>query len=244
MTSRPTLPLKRFYSTREAPCPYLSGRLERKVFTELNGDERNPMHMHEALTAAGFRRSHGIAYKPMCENCSACVPVRVRVADFVPTRSMRRVVLANRHLVAAERPAFASREQYEIFARYVSSRHGDGGMAGMTGGDYAAMVEETPIETSMTEYRDGGGTLVAAALADHLQDGLSMVYSFFDPSRARQSLGTFMILWHIAAAAERGLDYLYLGYWIRDSRKMAYKVRFQPIEGLLTDRWAPLPALD
>lgn len=242
MTSSPTLPPKRFYSTREAPCPYLSGRLERKVFTELDRDDRDPVHTHEALTAAGFRRSHGIAYKPVCENCSACVPVRVRVADFVPTRSMRRVLLANRHLVADERPAFASPEQYRIFARYVSSRHGDGGMAEMGLGDYVAMVEETPIETSMTEYRDDGGTLVAAALTDHLQDGLSMVYSFFDPSCGRQSLGTFMILRHIAAAAERGLDHLYLGYWIRGSRKMAYKVRFQPIEGLTANRWAALAA--
>ena len=243
MTSSPKLPLKRFYSTRAAPCPYLSGQLERKVFTELEGGERDPAHTHDALTAAGFRRSHGIAYKPVCDNCSACVPVRVRVADFVPTRSMRRVLVANRHLAADERPAFASPEQYEVFARYVASRHGEGGMAEMDFADYIAMVEETPIETSLTEFRDDG-TLVAAALTDHLQDGLSMVYSFFDPALARQSLGTFMILWHIATAAARRLDHLYLGYWIRDSRKMAYKVRFRPVEGLTADRWAPITGLD
>ncbi len=244
MTSSPKLPLKRFYSTREAPCPYLSGRLERKVFTELDSDERDPVHMHEALTAAGFRRSHGIAYKPVCGNCSACVPVRVRVAQFVPTKSMRRVLLANRHLIADERPAFASSEQYGIFAKYVSCRHGDSGMADMEVPAYTAMVEETPIETTMIEYRDESGTLVAAALTDYLQDGLSMVYSFFDPACKRRSLGTFMILWHIAAAAERGLDYLYLGYWVRGSRKMAYKVRFRPIEGLMTNQWAPITAVD
>jgi len=240
MTPSLTLPLKRFYSTREAPCPYLSDQLERKVFTELDSDELDPLQMHEALTAAGFRRSHGIAYKPICKNCSACIPVRVRVAEFTPTRSMRRVLLANQHLVADEQPAFASSDQYEIFAKYVSSRHGESGMANMTFADYTAMVEESPIETSIVEYRDNSGVLLGAALIDYLQDGISMVYSFFDPACTRQSLGTFMILWHIDTAVVRGLDYLYLGYWIQNSRKMGYKVRFQPIEGLINNQWAPV----
>ena len=244
MTSSPKLPLKRFYSTREAPCPYLSGQLERKVFTELDCDERDPVHMHEALTAAGFRRSHSIAYKPVCENCSACIPVRVRVAEFVPTRSMRRVIMQNRHLTTDERPAFASNEQYDVFTKYVTARHGDGGMAEMDHADYVAMIEETPIDTSIVEFRDGRGILQAAALTDSLQDGLSMVYSFFDPDCARQSLGTFMILWHIATAIERGLDYLYLGYWIKDSQKMSYKTRFKPVEGLETNEWAPVDTID
>ena len=232
--------MKRFYSTREAPCPYISDKLERKVFTELDSDEREPVQIHEALTAAGFRRSHGIAYKPICKNCSACIPVRVRVAEFTPTRSMRRVLLANQHLVADEKPAYASSDQYEIFAKYVSSRHAESGMADMNFADYTAMVEESPIETSIVEYRDNSGVLVGAALIDHLKDGLSMVYSFFDPACTRQSLGTFMILWHITTAVERGLDYVYLGYWIQNSRKMGYKVRFQPIEGLITNQWAPI----
>ena len=244
MTSSSKLPLKRFYSTREAPCPYLSDQLERKVFTELDSDERDPVHMHEALTAAGFRRSHSIAYKPVCETCTACIPVRVRVAEFEPTRSMRRVILANQHLYADERPAFASTEQFEVFARYVASRHGEGGMADMDFPDYVAMVEETPIETSIVEYRDSRGTLQAAALTDYLQDGLSMVYSFFDPACTRQSLGTFMILWHIATAVELGLDYLYLGYWIKDSQKMSYKTRFKPVERLVTNKWATISSDD
>ena len=240
MTPSLTLPLKRFYSTREAPCPYISDQLERKVFTELDSEGCAADHMHEALTAAGFRRSHGIAYKPICKTCSACIPVRVQVAEFTPTRSMRRVLLANQHLVADEQPAFASSDQYEIFAKYVSSRHGESGMAAMNFADYTAMVEESPIETSIVEYRDNSGVLVGAALIDYLEDGLSMVYSFFDPACRRQSLGTFMILWHIAIAVERGLDHLYLGYWIRNSRKMSYKVRFQPIEGLINNQWTPI----
>ena len=244
MTSSPKLPLKRFYSTREAPCPYLSGQLERKVFTELDGDDRDPVHTHEALTAAGFRRSHSIAYKPVCEGCSACIPVRVRVAEFIPTRSMRRVITRNRLFTAVEQPAFASTEQYEIFARYVASRHGDGGMAEMDFVDYVAMIEETPIETSIVEFRDSCGVLQAAALTDYLRDGLSMVYSFFDPACERQSLGTYMILWHVATAVERNLDYLYLGYWIKDSQKMSYKTRFKPVEGLLTNTWTHLSIED
>ena len=240
MTSSSKLPFKRFYSTREAPCPYLSGQLERKVFTELDSDERDPVHMHEALTAAGFRRSHSIAYKPVCESCTACVPVRVRVKEFAASKSMRRIIMANRHLSPDERPATASFEQYEVFARYVESRHGDGGMADMDFPDYVAMVEETPIETSIIEFRNDQGVLQAGALTDYLQDGLSMVYSFFEPDCARQSLGTFMVLWHIATAIERNLDYLYLGYWIKDSQKMSYKTRFKPAEGLIANKWSPI----
>lgn len=240
MTSGPTLPLKRFYSTRQSPCPYLPDRLERKVFTELVGTEREPDDLHETLTTAGFRRSHGIAYKPICQGCNECVPVRVPVATFAPTPSMRRVLANNRTLRAIETPTVATREQFDLFARYEASRHADGGMASMDFDDYQAMVEESPIRTEIYEFRASDGALRAVALTDVLRDGYSMVYSFFDPDQANSSPGTFMILWHLRRAVERNVAYVYLGYWIRESRKMAYKARFRPLERLGPAGWERL----
>ena len=239
MTSGLALPLKRFYSTRQAPCPYLPDRLERKVFTELVGGDREPEALHETLTAAGFRRSHGIAYKPICQGCDSCVPVRVRTAEFEPNPSLRRVLIRNAEIAVAETGALATPEQFDLFARYEQARHAEGGMASMDFDDYQAMVEESPIQTSLFEFRDPDGKLIAVALTDVMQDGLSMVYSFFEPGMARRSLGTYMILWHIHFAVGRGSTYLYLGYWIKESRKMAYKGRFTPLERLGPDGWTP-----
>jgi arginyl-tRNA--protein-N-Asp/Glu arginylyltransferase len=234
-----------FYLTAPSPCPYLPGREERKVFTHLVG-ERAP-ELNDILTHGGFRRSQSIAYRPACETCRACVSVRVVVEDFRPTRSMRRVAERNSDLVAEMRVPVPTSEQYSVFRGYLDSRHRDGGMADMTVLDYAMMVEDSHVETRIVEFRRrgpdsrisgrGNGPLLGVALTDVLSDGLSMVYSFFDPDVGGRSLGTFIILDHIARARRLGLPYVYLGYWVKGSKKMDYKGRFLPQERLTGDGW-------
>jgi arginyl-tRNA--protein-N-Asp/Glu arginylyltransferase len=234
-----------FYLTAPSPCPYLPGQEERKVFTHLVGERAG--ELNDLLTHGGFRRSQSIAYRPACENCRACVSVRVVAADFRPTRSMRRIRERNRDLVGEMRVAVPTSEQYSVFRSYLDARHRDGGMADMSVLDFAMMLEDSHVETRIVEYRRrgpdsaingrGGGQLLAVALTDVLSDGLSMVYSFFDSDEAARSLGTFMILDHIARARELALPYVYLGYWVRGSRKMDYKARFLPQQRLTPDGW-------
>ncbi len=229
-----------FYITQPAPCPYLHGRTERKIFSFLDGADAPSVN--GVLTRRGFRRSQNIIYTPACENCQACVPVRVVANEFELTRSRRRILKKNADLIRTEKPARATTEQYSVLRAYLDARHADGGMADMTVLDYAAMVEETAVETRIVEYRrrnseTGENTLIACALTDVLADGCSMVYSFFDPDEESASLGAYMILDHIRAAQEAGLDYVYLGYWVAGSAKMDYKVRFQPLEKLTETGW-------
>jgi arginine-tRNA-protein transferase len=231
-----------FYLTAPSTCPYLPGQEERKVFTHLVG-ERAP-DLNNLLTHGGFRRSQSIAYRPACERCRACVSVRVIAGEFHPTRSMRRVIDRNQDLEAEMQAAVPTAEQYSVFRAYLDARHYDGGMADMTVLDYAMMVEDSHVQTRLIEYRrrdddDTGrkGDLLAVALTDVLNDGLSMVYSFYEPEFEQRSLGTFMILDHIARARRMGLAYVYLGYWVRGSRKMDYKGRFLPQERLAPEGW-------
>jgi arginine-tRNA-protein transferase len=234
-----------FYLTAPSPCPYLPGAEERKVFTHLVG-ERAP-GLNDLLTHGGFRRSQSIAYRPACETCRSCVSVRVIAKDFRPSRNMRRVAERNADLVGDMRALVPTSEQYSVFRAYLDSRHRDGGMADMTVLDYAMMVEDSHVKTRLIEYRRrgpdssingrGAGTLLAVALTDVLGDGLSMVYSFFDPEAESRSLGTFMILDHIERARNMGLPYVYLGYWVIGSRKMDYKSRFLPQERLTPEGW-------
>lgn len=232
-----------FYLTAPAPCPYLSAQLERKVFTQLIG--RPARALNDALTHAGFRRSQNIAYKPACEGCAACVSVRVVAKAFAPSRSHKRIVRYNADLGVEIVTNVATHEQFELLRRYLDARHAGGGMAGMDEDDYMAMVEDSAVETHIVEYRlpatNGGkrGPLIAAALSDMLGDGLSMVYSFFDPRHPKRSLGSLMILDHVRRAQASQLDYVYLGYWVRGSRKMSYKVQFKPIEALGSEGWEP-----
>jgi arginine-tRNA-protein transferase len=231
-----------FYLTAPSPCPYLAGKEERKVFTHLVGERAG--ELNDILTHGGFRRSQSIAYRPACEGCRACVSVRVLCGEFRPSRSMRRITRRNADVTSEMRPAAPTSEQYSIFRAYLDSRHRDGGMADMTVLDYAMMVEDSHVETRIVEYRHrapgqaGQGDLIAVALTDVLGDGLSMVYSFFEPEESPRSLGTFMVLDHIARARAMGLGYVYLGYWVRGSSKMDYKSRFLPQERLLPDGWA------
>ena len=234
-----------FYLTATSPCPYLEGQEERKVFTHLAGPAARPLN--DLLTQGGFRRSQNIAYRPACRACNACVSVRVVVDEFAPGRSLRRVAARNGDLIGTPVAPEPTTEQYELFRRYVAARHGDGGMADMTVLDYAMMVEDTYVDTRVVEYRRRGpdsfttgrgeGDLVAVALSDALTDGLSLVYSFFEPDEDHRSLGTFMILDHIARARAAGLPYVYLGYWVEGSPKMDYKMRFRPQQHLQRDGW-------
>ena len=232
-----------FYVTAPQPCPYLPGRFERKLFTHLTHDK--PPALVDNLLKGGFRRSQNIAYMPYCEGCQACVSVRVVVGEFEPGRSLRRVIEINSDLVARRLQATPTSEQYSLFRGYIDARHADGGMADMTVLDYAMMVEDSIIDTFVTEYRaqplaaarGDKQPLLAVALCDRLSDGISMVYSFYEPEAHKRGLGTYMILEHIAYAKRLGVSYLYLGYWINGSPKMSYKRRFQPQEQLTGNGW-------
>lgn len=230
--------IPQFFLTPGGPCPYLPGKVERKVFARLGGNLAQPLS--EALTHSGFRRSQSIAYRPACDGCNACVSVRIRVADFVPSRNQKRIVKRSADLTRSEVMPEATREQFALLRTYLDSRHPGGGMSDMGLFDYVAMVEETPVQTHIVEYRQPDGTLMAGALTDRLKDGLSMVYSFFHPGEEARSLGTYMILDHVEAARAAGLPYVYLGYWVRGSDKMDYKIRFSPLEALGQNGWEEL----
>jgi len=234
-----------FYLTAPSPCPYLPGREERKVFTHLIG-RRSP-GLNDTLTQTGFRRSQTIAYRPACDQCRACVSVRVLVNEFEPSRNMRRVMELNSDLIGENCTPRPTSEQYSLFRSYLDARHADGGMTDMSVLDYSMMIEDTHVNTSVIEYRRRGpdssingrgeGPLLAVALTDVLSDGLSMVYSFYDTEQTERSLGTLMILDHIERARRLGLPHVYLGYWVEGSRKMAYKARFTPQERLGMEGW-------
>ncbi len=238
-----TAPIRfpRFFVTSPAPCPYLPGRSERKVFTELKGAHAD--QLNEALGRIGFRRSQTVAYRPSCLDCQACVSVRVVAEEFKASSSQKRELKRNRDLVVSECRPWATDEQFELLTKYLSVRHPDGGMSTMDELDYADMVEHTPVTSTLVEYReptdDGSpGKLVGACLTDRQGDGLSMIYSFYDPDHSgRAGLGNYIILDHIARAARSGLPYVYLGYWVDGSPRMQYKVRYRPLEQLTREGW-------
>ena len=234
-----------FYVTAPQSCPYLPGKLERKLFTHLTHDK--PPALIDNLLKGGFRRSQNIAYMPYCEGCQACVSVRVIVDEFRPGRSMRRIAERNADIAIRRITAIPTSEQYALFRAYIDRRHAEGGMADMTVLDFAMMIEDSIVDTFLTEYRlqpaDAGDTpfetwpLVGVMLCDQLSDGISMVYSFYDPDLDERSLGTFMILDHLDHARKVSLPYVYMGYWIEGSRKMNYKQRFGPQEKLTGNGW-------
>ncbi len=250
--SLPLLP--QFYVTAPQPCPYLDGRMERKLFTALQGPRA--MQLHDALSRQGFRRSQNVLYRPSCVECAACYSARIRVADFRPSRSQRRVLKKNRDMRREASTPWATEEQYALFRAYLEARHADGGMADMDIFEFAAMVEETPVRTRVIEYfrpaapdartiegistRPDGTRLSAVCLTDVMEDGLSMVYSFFDPATQHLSPGSYIILDHVEIAREAGLPYVYLGYWVPDSPKMGYKAQYGALEIYAEGRWQPL----
>ncbi len=232
---RHTLPIApQFYVTAPQPCPYLDGRFERKLFTALQGE--NAKRLNDALSKQGFRRSQNVLYRPSCAECTACLSARIRVADFAPNKSQRRTLKRNEGLRRDATSPWATEDQFALFRRYLDSRHADGGMADMDIFEFAAMIEETPVKSRVIEYasRGDGGRgpreLTAVCLTDVLDDGLSMVYSFYDPALVAHSLGTYIILDHVEIARSMGLPYVYLGYWVPGSRKMGYKANFAALE--------------
>ncbi|MEC7762915.1 MAG: arginyltransferase [Pseudomonadota bacterium] len=241
---RHTLPLApQFYVTAPQPCPYLDGRLERKLFTALQGEQADALN--DTLSKQGFRRSQNVLYRPSCSDCNACLSARIRVADFTESKSQRRTEKKNAQLARRTRAPWATEEQYELFRKYLDARHADGGMADMDVFEFAAMIEETPIKSRVIEYSvrsEDGKTrdLAAVCLTDVLDDGLSMVYSFYDPARHADSLGTYVILDHIRIAQEAGLPYVYLGYWVPGSPKMDYKSKFSALEVYFGGQWTPM----
>lgn len=224
-----------FFATAPMPCPYLPGRIERRLVTELAG--RQAIAFHDTLSQVGFRRSHCIAYVPVCRDCNACTAVRIVANHFELSRGHRRVWGKNKDITLQETPPRASEEQYSLFRTYQEHRHRDGEMAHMDFYDYQTLVEDTPVDTVMLEFRDARSKLVAACLTDRLADGLSAVYSFFDPTLSQRSLGTHMVLWLIQQAQTSGNPYVYLGYWVADCAKMSYKSRFAPLEAYTADGW-------
>lgn len=234
-----------FYVTAPQPCPYLPGQSERKLFTALTGDGARALN--DSLSKQGFRRSQNVLYRPACSDCAACLSARIRVADHQPGRSQRRVLRRNAHLRREATSPWATEDQFALFRRYLDSRHADGGMADMDIFEYAAMIEETPVRSRVIEYAEpvaggaeGARRLVAVCLTDVLDDGLSLVYSFYDPDMAEASLGTYMILDHVELARQVGLPYVYLGYWVPGSAKMAYKARFGALEIYHDGAWREL----
>ncbi|MCQ0092788.1 arginyltransferase [Roseovarius sp. M141] len=228
-----------FYVTAPQPCPYLDGRMERKLFTALQGD--GAQRLNDGLSKQGFRRSQNVLYRPSCADCAACLSARINVAEFSPSKSQRRVIRRNAGLTRRATSPWATEDQYALFRRYLESRHASGGMADMDAFEFASMVEETPIRTRVVEYIDEDtGTLVAVCLTDILDDGVSMVYSFFDPDHDRNSLGTYIILDHIEIAREAELPHVYLGYWVPGSEKMGYKAAFSGIELYVGSQWEPM----
>ncbi len=239
---RHTLPIApQFYVTAPQPCPYLAGRMERKLFTALQGESAEKLN--DALSKQGFRRSQNVLYRPSCADCQACLSARIRVADFVPSRSQRRTLKRNAHLRREATSPWATEEQYALFRKYLDSRHADGGMADMDIFEFAAMIEETPVKSRVVEYTldpEPGSRrrpLAAVCLTDVLDDGVSMVYSFYDPVHERDSLGTYIILDHVEIAKAAGLPYVYLGYWVPGSPKMGYKSKFSALEIYKGGRW-------
>jgi len=232
---RHTLPIApQFYVTAPQPCPYIEGRMERKLFTALQGE--NADRLNNALSQQGFRRSQNVLYRPSCAECSACLSARIDVRNFKPSRSQRRAKNRNAHLGRRVTSPWATDAQYQLFRRYLDKRHADGGMADMDVYEFAAMIEETPIRSRVVEYSEDG-ELVGVSLTDVLEDGVSMVYSFYEPDLQPRSLGTYMILDHIRIAQESGLPYVYLGYWVPGSQKMGYKAKFSALEVYVGGRW-------
>lgn len=231
-----------FYMTIPSPCPYLPGRMERKIFAQL--DPITGPYLNNYLTHSGFRRSQNVLYRPACENCQACRSLRVEAEKFVPTKSMKRVLGKNRDLESAIAPALATQEQFELLSLYLRSRHHGGGMADMDYTRYQMMVEECAAETQIVEYRNASGELIACVLIDVLMDGYSMVYSFFNPNERDRSLGHFMILDHLDRCKEEQHPWLYLGYWVKESSKMEYKARYKPCQVLGVYGWQDMDNLD
>lgn len=225
-----------FYLSTDDTCSYLPGRRERKVFAYLDTMAK-PASVFDRLTQEGFRRSQGVIYRPACHACRKCLSARVRTDDFSWRKRHRQAFNRNRDLNGAWVANEPTEEQFALFRAYLRSRHLNAGMDDMTYDDFAEMISSSVVDTRICEYRDVEGRLRACVLSDELSDGRSLVYSFFDPSEPARSLGRFIILDQIRQLALEARAYLYLGYWVEGSAKMAYKSDYQPLEVLTARGW-------
>lgn len=230
-----------FYLSGLMPCPYLPDQVERKLFTRLTDDDAVNQEMSSSLTRAGFRRSHDVLYRPACPSCMACVPVRIAVKGFVPSRSCRRIMVRNKDLVFEKTEDLDDLSIYALFIQYQEARHTDGEMAQMTFQDFQVMLRDGQVGTALYKLRERSGARNDGyILIDTVADGYSAVYSFFRPDQPRRSLGIQLILSLIELARQNHLSYVYLGYWIRNSKKMAYKSKFSQLQALGPQGWQPM----
>ena len=236
---RHTLPKNpQFYVTAPQDCPYLEKQVERKLFTALYGS--NSRRLNNSLSKQGFRRSQNVLYRPSCSNCKACMSARISSPKFKLSKSQKRIQFRNKDVIRVVKPPVATDQQYDLFKRYINARHPNGGMSDMDANDFTAMIEETNVESKIVEYyanKNGTPELISFSLVDILDDGISMVYSVFDPDIKERSLGTYMIIDHNDLASEMKLKFVYLGYWVKGSSKMDYKKRFSPLEVFTEDKW-------
>lgn len=236
MTSLSDFPPRQlqFYLTAPYPCSYLPGQEARSQVVTPN--ELVDAAVYSQLIRAGFRRSGLYTYRPQCDQCHACVPVRLVVDDFKPSRSQRRAWSRNQRLQADLREQVFEPDHYQLYRRYQASRHAGGGMDQDSEEQYRQFLLQSSVTTLLVEFRDETA-LRMVSLVDVVEDGLSSVYTFFDPALPQAGFGTYNILWQVELCRRLGLPYLYLGYWIAESGKMAYKANFRPLQGLVNGTW-------